>query len=75
MVVKGIEQRVLQRTPHLVLLNRYFYSSQLKPLLAEWMAIWLGFQKLHGLNDEQVRRLSYKLDAPSLMPDDRSSSS
>ena len=43
-VDKGVEKRYFQRTPHLVLLSRSFYSRELKPLLAEWIAIFLAFQ-------------------------------
>jgi hypothetical protein len=50
----GCSKRALQRIPHLVLLNRGFYSTQLKPLLAEWLLVWLAAQRLPGLRDEQA---------------------
>ena len=50
----GFQQRVLQRTPHLVCLSRPFYHKQLKPLLARWLVLWLSFQQSSHLTDQQM---------------------
>ena len=57
----GIQQRDLQHKPHLVLLNRQFYVRELKPLLAQWIVVWLSLQQpsFEGgttLKDDQMLR-------------------
>jgi len=45
----GYDQRVLQRTPHLVVLNRDFYRKHIMPLLAQWLVLWLSLLKKSGM--------------------------
>ena len=53
-IEEGLVNKVMQRTPHLVLLNTTWYHAQLKPLLAQWMLLWLASKRLSGLKDEQI---------------------
>ena len=53
-IEEGLGSKVMQRTPHLVLLNTTWYHAQLKPLLANWMLLWLASKRLSGLKDEQI---------------------
>lgn len=53
-VKAGQADRSVQRVPHFVVLRKAFYHSQLQPLLAEWMLVWLGSKGLSGLTDQQV---------------------
>ncbi|KNC75779.1 hypothetical protein SARC_11702, partial [Sphaeroforma arctica JP610] len=45
-VTKGLESRDLQAKPHLTLLSRSFYMTELKPLMAEWLVLWLSLQQV-----------------------------
>lgn len=53
-IVLGQEQKVMQMVPHLVLLNEMFYHEHIKPILAEWLLLWLRRQGLRDITDEQV---------------------
>lgn len=53
-VKAGQADRSIQRVPHFVILRKQFYTSQLQPLLAEWLLIWLGTKGLSGLTDSQI---------------------
>lgn len=55
-VAEGYKQRALQRNPHIVLLNPDFYHKRMKPIVAQWILLWLESQNLTGLNDEQIIR-------------------
>ena len=61
-VTLGLERKVLQRTPHLILLSRPFYVGQLKPLLCRWMLLWVRKSRLRELKDEEV--LAYMMHGP-----------
>ena len=51
----GFRQRVLRSTPHLVLTSKAFYHAHLKPLLAQWMSLYLtGDCKVTGVPDQQL---------------------
>lgn len=50
----GRRDKLLQTTPHLVLLSRGFYHRQIKPLLAEWMLLWLLAQRMRGVLNEHI---------------------
>lgn len=52
-VAKGQELKVLQRVPHLTLLSEPYYHETLKPLLAEWLMLYLRRQGLRDITDEQ----------------------
>uniref|UniRef100_A0A7S1J653 ubiquitinyl hydrolase 1 n=1 Tax=Eutreptiella gymnastica TaxID=73025 RepID=A0A7S1J653_9EUGL len=55
-VERGYEARAFQRSPHLVLLDSGFYHTHLKPLLADWLLLWLETQQLSGLAPDLARR-------------------
>ena len=54
-VEKGLQAKVLQKTPHLVLLNTNFYHRELRPLLASWMMMFLSAKRMSGLTDDEIR--------------------
>eukprot|EP00966_Prymnesium_polylepis_P000904 20378-Prymnesium_polylepis.2 len=45
-IAGGLEPSVkaLQRSPHLVLLNVEWYHEKMKPVMAQWMQLWLESQ-------------------------------
>lgn len=49
---EGCASRLLQRTPHVVLLSRKFYHEKLMPLLAQWVLLWMRQRKLREISDE-----------------------
>jgi hypothetical protein len=51
---EGLGQRLLQGTPHLVILNRSFYDLKLRPLLGEWLVQWFSFQAKTKITNEQI---------------------
>ncbi|MFK5282459.1 hypothetical protein ACI3PL_23150, partial [Lacticaseibacillus paracasei] len=58
-------RRLLQSTPHLVLLSRAFYARRLAPLMAEWMVFWLASQtKAAGVPDKAI--LQYVMERRGL---------
>ena len=50
-VERGVAANVLQTTPHLVLLDKEFYQTELMPLLAEWLLLWLSSHHTLGVAD------------------------
>ena len=50
----GVRNRHLQITPHLVLLNKKFYNSDLKPLLARWHLLYLRHKRLPLVEDKHL---------------------
>jgi len=51
---EGSRLRVLQRTPHLVLLSRHFYSTRIRPILTRWAVFWFSMQRKAGLEDSEI---------------------
>ena len=51
----GYQQRALQRNPHIVLLNIDFYHVAMKPVLMDWLLLWLESQHLSGLSEDSIR--------------------
>ena len=65
----GCKERVLQGTPHYVLLSKKFYDQHMRELLGRWLLIWLQSKRLRGVEDRLV--LDYLMkgrnaSAPSL---------
>jgi hypothetical protein len=50
----GFASKALQRLPHITLLNLAWYHSNLKPLMAEWVYLWLQKQHLHGISRQEA---------------------
>jgi len=42
----GHAKKLVQKTPHIVLLDRGYYNQLLKPLMARWMLIWMRHQSV-----------------------------
>ena len=59
-IMLGLDQRALQRLPHVTLLNPLFYHAELKPVLAEWAFLWLEKNHLHGISKPDA--ISYVLE-------------
>ena len=53
-VAAGLAAKQLQRVPHLVLLSAGFYHATLRPLLAEWLLLWLRRQGLRDVSDAKI---------------------
>jgi len=51
---EGSKLRVLQRTPHLVLLSRHFYNTRIRPILTRWAVFWFSMQRKAGLEDKEI---------------------
>lgn len=66
-IQKGIDERHLQRLPHIILLNPDFYDEYLKPLLAEWAYLWLQKQHLHGI--DHMEAIRYMLEGGAAKSD------
>ncbi|MAT98943.1 MAG: hypothetical protein CL608_17505, partial [Anaerolineaceae bacterium] len=47
-IEEGYEQRALQRSPHLVLLNVEWYHQEMRPVMAQWMMLWLEASHVAG---------------------------
>eukprot|EP00759_Apiculatamorpha_spiralis_P019752 PhF_6_TR25516/c0_g1_i1/m.35642 len=50
----GLRIKVMQKVPHLILLDTGFYHRELKPLLAEWVYGWMEQHNFIGLEREEV---------------------
>lgn len=61
-IQKGIASKSMQYTPHLVLLDRQFYSRELKPLMARWQLQYLRNKRLPQVEDKHL--LSYMMNGP-----------
>ena len=61
-IEEGVANKDMQRTPHLVLLNRNFYHKKLKPLLARWQLVYLRNKRLPSVEDKHL--LSYMMNGP-----------
>jgi len=59
---QGINEKTIQSTPHLVLLNRSFYHQQLKPLMARWQLLYLRSKRLPTVEDRHL--VSYMVNGP-----------
>ena len=66
-VQEGIDNRHLQRLPHITLLNIEYYNMALKPLLAEWAYLWLQKQHLYGINKDES--IQYMLEGAAARSD------
>eukprot|EP00967_Tisochrysis_lutea_P022390 scaffold25495_cov30-Tisochrysis_lutea.AAC.6 len=51
---RGIEDRKLQASPHLLLLSDEFYTSSLRPLLSRWTAHVLGTLRLRAITEREI---------------------
>ncbi|CAN0521202.1 unnamed protein product, partial [Ectocarpus sp. 12 AP-2014] len=49
---EGCAARLLQKTPHVVLLSKKFYHEKLMPLLAQWVLLWMRQRRLREVTDE-----------------------
>lgn len=58
----GIASKDLQHTPHMVLLNRGFYQTNLKPLMARWQLLYLRNKRLPTVDDRHL--ISYMVNGP-----------
>jgi hypothetical protein len=52
--VNGITEKLIQTTPHLVVLDKQFYNHQLKSLFAQWILVWLSDKGIVGLSQSKI---------------------
>ena len=50
----GFKTLQLQRSPHLALVSKNFYDVHMKPILTQWLLLWLRARKLPNLTDAEV---------------------
>lgn len=62
-IQQGVAGKVIQQTPHLVLLNRKFYHKELKFLMARWQLLYLRNKRLPSVEDKHL--LSYMVNGPN----------
>ncbi len=48
--------RALQHNPHVVLLNVDWYDDQLRPVLADWLYMWMEAHHMAGLSELQIKQ-------------------
>ena len=60
---RGISKKMIQKTPHLVLLERKFYHDELKQLMARWMLLYLRSKRLPTVDDRHL--ISYLVNGPT----------
>ena len=63
-IVDGYSIRALQRNPHIVLLNTEWYHTSLKPIMAEWLYMWIESQHMSALSQSQA--VQYLLEGASV---------
>eukprot|EP01084_Bolivina_argentea_P028079 52224_1 len=61
-IEEGVQLKLIQERPHMVLLSRKFYHEHLQPLMAQWVLQWMRKKSLRELSDEVV--LEYLLKGP-----------
>ena len=54
-VNQGAADKLLQRSPHLVLASKRWYNDVLMPLLVDWSLLWLAEKKVVGVKDDDMR--------------------
>jgi thiol-disulfide isomerase/thioredoxin len=54
LLTEGYAAKALQRLPHITLLNTEWYHARLKPVMAEWVYLWLQKQHLHGISRSEA---------------------
>ena len=59
----GVQAKLIQTTPHLVVLDEDYYSDTLKPLFAQWILVWLSDKGISGLSQSNI--LAYILNSRS----------
>lgn len=55
-ITEGYRIRALQRNPHVVLLNIEWYHAVLKPIIADWLYMWIETQHLGNLSESIVKQ-------------------
>ena len=53
-IEQGFANLQLQRSPHIALVSKNFYDVNMKPILAQWLLLWLRARKLPILTDDEV---------------------
>ena len=54
-VVKaGCDQKLLQRSPHLAIVDKKYYARHMKPLLARWLLVWLSSKQITGVKHNDL---------------------
>ena len=62
-IEEGCKTKDLQKIPHIVILNRTFYTTKMRPLLSKWMVIYLRHMRIKDVSDESL--LAYLMKGSS----------
>ena len=54
-IEKGKSLKALQQTPHLVVLDRSFYHKQMRPILSEWVLLFMRSKKMGSVEVSDVK--------------------
>jgi hypothetical protein len=54
-VANAAGEKLLQKSPHLVLASKKWYQEVLVPLLVDWSLLWLAEKKVVGVKDSAMR--------------------
>jgi hypothetical protein len=60
---RGIQMKMVQKTPHLVVLEKKFYHEELKQLMARWLLLYLRSKRLPTVDDRLL--ISYLVNGPN----------
>lgn len=55
-ILEGFNIRALQKNPHIVLLNLEWYHSILKPIIADWLFMWIETQHIGTISEEIIKK-------------------
>ena len=53
-IAEGCREQVVQKIPHVVLIDRGFYSKKLLPLLCKWLLLWLRHKCVKDITDPEL---------------------
>jgi len=59
---QGINERHIQNSPHPILLNPDFYHDAIKPVMADWLMLWIEAQHITEIPFDEMKR--YILNGP-----------
>lgn len=62
-IEEGCKTKDLQKIPHIVILNRTFYTQKMRPLLSKWMVIYLRHMRIKDVSDDSL--LAYLMKGSS----------
>ena len=52
---RGYDEKQLQSSPHVILLNEDYYDATLQPILCDWVLLWLEAHHIAGISADDMR--------------------